>query len=123
MESVILVIHLMLALAIIGLVLLQKSEGGGLGIGGSGGGLGGLATAQGASNMASRLTAIFATAFFITSLTLGILASQKAEKTGLIDAVSQIEQSAEQEAPAITAPEPETKDQPAKAPAAPVSTE
>jgi preprotein translocase subunit SecG len=72
MESVILVIHLFLALAIIALVLLQRSEGGGLGIGG--GGLGGLATAQGAANLLTRLTAIFAGLFFLTSLILGILA-------------------------------------------------
>lgn len=75
MEEVILVIHMFLALAIIGLVLLQRSEGGGLGIGG-GGGLGGLATPQGAANLLTKMTAICAGLFFLTSLILGIMAGQ-----------------------------------------------
>ena len=75
MESVILVIHLILALAIIGLVLLQRSEGGGLGIGGSqGGGLGGLASAKGTANALTKMTGFCAAGFFLTSLTLGVLA-------------------------------------------------
>ncbi len=72
MGSVILVIHLFLALAIIGLVLLQRSEGGGLGMGG--GGLGGLASPRSAANILTRATAICAAAFFCTSLILAILA-------------------------------------------------
>jgi preprotein translocase subunit SecG len=72
MEPVILVIHLFLALGIIVLVLLQRSEGGGLGMGG--GGLGGLSTARGTANALTKATAIFAALFFITSLTLGVLA-------------------------------------------------
>lgn len=78
MENVILVIHLILALAIIGLVLLQRSEGGGLGIGG--GGMGKLATAQGTANLLTRMTAICAAAFFCTSLILGILAGSEAKQ-------------------------------------------
>ena len=76
MQPVVLVIHLILALAIIGLVLIQRSEGGGLGIGGGGGGMGGLATAKGAANMLTRATAICAASFFCTSIILGILAGQ-----------------------------------------------
>jgi len=76
MQPVVLVIHLILALAIIGLVLIQRSEGGGLGIGGGGGGMGGLATAKGTANMLTRATAICATAFFCTSMILGILAGK-----------------------------------------------
>ncbi|MCC6597402.1 MAG: preprotein translocase subunit SecG [Alphaproteobacteria bacterium] len=87
MEHVLLVIHLFLAMAIIGLVLLQRSEGGGLGIGG-GGGLGGLATPQGTANMLSRATAICAAAFFTTSLLLGIWAGrQGTSQTNLMDAL------------------------------------
>lgn len=71
MDSVVLVIHLFLALAIIGLVLLQRSEGGGLGMGG---GLGGLASPRGATNALTRATAICAAAFFCTSLLLAIMA-------------------------------------------------
>ncbi|MCB1532369.1 MAG: preprotein translocase subunit SecG [Alphaproteobacteria bacterium] len=76
MEAVVLVIHLILALAIIGLVLLQRSEGGGLGIGGGGGGLGNVASAKSMNNVLTRATAICATAFFCTSLFLGILAGK-----------------------------------------------
>lgn len=81
MESVILVIHLMLALGIIGLVLMQRSEGGGLGMGGGGGGLGNLATAAGAANAFSKATMWFAAAFFVTSLTLAILAGGHRDNT------------------------------------------
>lgn len=86
-QSVVLVIHLILALAIIGLVLIQRSEGGGLGIGG-GGGMGGFASARGTANMLTRLTAIFATGFFITSLALGILAAkQSSASRGILEQV------------------------------------
>lgn len=88
MESVILVIHLFLALAIIGLVLLQRSEGGGLGIGGGGGGLGGLASPQGTASLLTRATAICAAAFFCTSLLLGILAGQSSQSNqSILDAI------------------------------------
>lgn len=73
MEQVVLVIHLILALAIIGLVLLQRSEGGGLGIGGSGG-LGGLASPGSTAGAMTKATAFCAACFFATSLILGILA-------------------------------------------------
>lgn len=87
MESVILVIHLIVALAIILLVLLQRSEGGGLGIGGGSGGIGGLATAQGTANMLTRATAIAAGCFFVTSLVLGILASKGDGTQSVLDAL------------------------------------
>lgn len=76
MENVVLVIHLFLALAIIGLVLLQRSEGGGLGIGGGGGGLGNVASAKSMSNVLTKATTFCAMAFFATSLFLGILAGK-----------------------------------------------
>ncbi|MCB1562352.1 MAG: preprotein translocase subunit SecG [Alphaproteobacteria bacterium] len=84
MEPVILVIHLFLALAIIGLVLLQRSEGGGLGIGQSGG-LGGLATPRGTANLLTRATAICAAAFFATSLLLGVLAGAQSGGQGILE--------------------------------------
>ena len=71
MQTVIIVIHLMIVSAMIGLVLLQKSEGGGLGMGGGGGGF---LTSRGTSNVLTRTTAILAAAFFATSLVLSILA-------------------------------------------------
>jgi len=76
MENVVLVIHLFLALAIIGLVLLQRSEGGGLGIGGGSGGLGGFATPGGTADALTKATALCAVGFFCTSIILGILAGR-----------------------------------------------
>jgi preprotein translocase subunit SecG len=70
MQTVVIVIHLMVVLALIGFVLLQKSEGGGLGIGSSGG----FMTSRGTSNMLTRSTAVLAGVFFATSLALSILA-------------------------------------------------
>ena len=67
------ILHLILALAIVGLVLLQKSEGGGLGIGGGGGSMGGLTGAGGAANILTKATSIAAALFFVTSLTLAVL--------------------------------------------------
>lgn len=87
MESVVLVIHLILALAIIGLVLIQKSEGGGLGIGG--GTAGGMTTAHGAKTSLSRLTAICAACFFVTSLVLGVLAGTHHVSGSILDQVSE----------------------------------
>ncbi len=92
MESVVLVIHLILALAIIALVLLQRSEGGGLGIGGGGGGLGGFASARGTANALTKMTALCALGFFITSLTLGVFASQKhTTSQGILEDVNEAE--------------------------------
>jgi preprotein translocase subunit SecG len=73
MTTVVLVIHLLIAMALIGVVLLQRSEGGALGIGGGGGG-GSLFSSRGAANVLTRTTAILAVAFFITSITLTMLA-------------------------------------------------
>ena len=64
MQQVIIVIHLMLVLSLIGVVLLQRSEGGGLGIGSSGG----FMTSRGTANVLTRATAILAGLFFVTSL-------------------------------------------------------
>ncbi len=86
METVILVIHLMLALAIIGLVLLQRSEGGGLGIGG-GGGMGSFATAGQTANALTRATKYCAAAFFCTSLVLGVLAGTHSRQGSLVDSL------------------------------------
>ena len=73
MATVLLIIHIMLALALIGVVLLQRSEGGALGIGGGGGG-GGFMSGRGAANFLTRATAGLAAAFFATSLLLALIA-------------------------------------------------
>lgn len=84
MAHMVLIIHLVLALAIIGLVLIQRSEGGGLGIGGSGGGLGGLASPQSTAGALTKITGICAALFFITSLTLAVLA-EGGRPTSIVD--------------------------------------
>ncbi|KAB2886401.1 MAG: preprotein translocase subunit SecG [Pseudorhodoplanes sp.] len=70
MQTVVIVVHLMIVLALVGLVLLQRSEGGGLGMGGGGG----FMSSRGTTNLLSRTTAILAAVFFVTSLVLSILA-------------------------------------------------
>ena len=72
MLTFIIVIHLMIVLAMCGLVLLQKSEGGGLGMGSSGGG--GFMSSRGTTNVLTRSTAILAACFFATSLLLSVIA-------------------------------------------------
>lgn len=72
MSAVILVIHLMITLALVALVLLQRSEGGALGIGGGGG----FMTGRGTANLLTRATAALAAAFFVTSIALTLLVRQ-----------------------------------------------
>ncbi len=89
MQTVLIVIHLMVVLALVGVVLLQRSEGGGLGIGGGSG----FMTARGAANALTRTTGILAIAFFATSLALSILARYGERPTDILDQVpSQTEQ-------------------------------
>lgn len=86
MINVLLVIHLMLALALIGVVLLQRSEGGGLGIGGGGGGGGGgFLSGRGTANLLTRATAILAGFFMLTSISLSILASRSTHPRSILD--------------------------------------
>ena len=88
MQTLVLTIHILIALALIGVVLLQRSEGGGLGIGGSGGGGGGgFMTARGTANLLTRVTAILAACFFATSLILAIMAGAGRENVSIIDEV------------------------------------
>ncbi len=97
MNNVLLVIHLLVALAMIGVVLLQRSEGGGLGMGG-GGGMGGFLTGRGTANLLTRATAILAAAFMVTSLTLSILAGGRPAPRSIIDELPQTPPPAEEPA-------------------------
>jgi preprotein translocase subunit SecG len=83
MTTVLLLIHVMIAVAMVGVILLQRSEGGALGIGGGGGG-GGFMTGRSAGNALTKTTAILAACFFATSLTLSIMASQHRGSTPTI---------------------------------------
>lgn len=85
METVLLVVHIIIAIFLIGVVLVQRSEGGALGIGGGGGGGGGVMTGRGAANLLSRTTAILAAAFFGTSILLAVLSGDHAAPTSILD--------------------------------------
>jgi len=73
MQAVLIIIHLFVAMALIFVVLLQRSEGGALGMGGGGSGLGGLFSPRGAASTLTRTTAILGLAFFVTSMSLTLL--------------------------------------------------
>lgn len=76
MENILLVIHTLVAVALVGVVLLQRSEGGALGIGGGGGGAGGgMFSSRGAANLLTRATAVLAAVFFLTSIALTVVHS------------------------------------------------
>ncbi len=77
MQEVLLVVHLIIALGLIGVVLLQRSEGGAMGSGSGGGGAGNLFSARGVGKALTRTTAYLALAFFATSIALTVLATQR----------------------------------------------
>jgi preprotein translocase subunit SecG len=81
MQTVLIVIHLMIVLALVGVVLIQRSEGGGLGIGGGSG----FMSARGAANALTRTTAILAALFFVTSLGLGLLARYQSKPSDILN--------------------------------------
>lgn len=89
METVVIVIHLMVIIALIAVVLLQRSEGGALGIGGGNNFL----SSRGQGNVLTRATGILAAAFFATSILMSILARMAAPPSSILDSV-----------PAATAP-------------------
>ena len=82
MENVVLTIHLILAVLLTGVVLLQRSEGGGLGMGGGGGGV---MTGRQAANALTRLTWIFGIALFVTSIALTIIAARQVSNSSIMD--------------------------------------
>ena len=83
MQTVVILIHLMIVLAMVGLVLIQKSEGGGLGMGGGSGG--GFMSSRGTANILTRATGILAALFFATSLFLSILAGFDRKPRTILD--------------------------------------
>jgi len=124
MENVILVVHLLLALSLIGLILLQRSEGGGLGIGGGGGGMGSFASAGSTASALTRATAICGTGFFITSLTLGILAGTHHSSSSVLDSLDNPPAVVDSSAPESDKDVPKAEDIPTPqtgAPSAPIS--
>src|SRR6478672_10736508 len=113
MQNVLLVAYLIIVLALIGVILLQRSEGGGLGMGGN---AGGLMTVRGSANLLTRTTAILAALFFATAIGLTILSEldrgtdtilDQATSTGsqpstVLDALSQMQTDTSSSAPATT---------------------
>ena len=87
MENVVLTIHLLLALALIGVVLMQRSEGGGLGMGGGGGGA---VSGRAAATALGKVTWILAIGFIITSITLTIIAAKNASGSSVLDRLGDV---------------------------------
>ncbi|TRW94831.1 preprotein translocase subunit SecG [Paracoccus sp. M683] len=121
MQNVVLTIHLILALFLTGAVLLQRSEGGGLGMGGGGGG-GGVMTGRQAANIFTRLTWIFGIGLFITSISLTVIAARESSTGSIIDQLggsSQTQQAPTTNLPGLGtyAPPPTTSGQPVTPPA------
>jgi preprotein translocase subunit SecG len=113
MVTVVLVVHLMIAAALIGVILLQKSEGGALGMGG--GGMSGFMTGRSTANLLTRTTAILAAVFFLTSIALALLAGGSRAPRSVLDQPASPARSSEPAAPGQnSAPEP-------AAPAAPAA--
>jgi preprotein translocase subunit SecG len=106
MTTIVLIVHLLIALALVGVILLQRSEGGALGMGG--GGMGGLMTGRSSANLLTRTTAFLAAGFIATSLVLAIIATHRTTPGSILDQ------------PAAPAAAPEAPAAPAT-PAAPVA--
>jgi preprotein translocase subunit SecG len=106
MITVILVIHLVLAIALVGVVLLQRSDGGarGMGGGGGGGGMGGFMTGRSTANLLTRTTAVLAALFIVTSLALARLSGTTGAPPSLLDYVPVPAQEVPGEPPAPAAP-------------------
>lgn len=83
METVLIVAHLFIVVALIAVILLQRSEGGALGIGGGGGG--GLMSARGSANLLTRTTAILAALFFATSIGLTVLSQLDNDSSAILE--------------------------------------
>ena len=83
MITIVVSIHLILAVALIGVVLLQKSEGGALGMGG--GGMSGFMSGRSTANLLTRTTAVLVGLFFLTSIGLAVLASHQRAPRSIVD--------------------------------------
>ena len=82
MITIVFVVHILIALALVGLILLQRSEGGALGMGGGGGGM---MSSRSTANLMTRATATLAGAFMVTSLVLTMLAGRDTGSTSILD--------------------------------------
>jgi len=110
MELVLLIVHLILAVALIGVVLLQRSEGGALGIGGGGGGgMSGFLTGAATANLLTRATAVIAALFIASSMGLAIMSGNKRAPTSVVTGTGGATPATQQDAgsaPAVPPAEP-----------------
>lgn len=97
MENVVLVVHLILALSLIGVVLLQRSEGGGLGMGGGGGAMSG----RSAATALGKVTWLLAVAFIATSVALTVIAAERSAGTSVVDRFGAVPDAEPSAAPAM----------------------
>lgn len=93
MTAVLLIIQLLIAAGLVGVILMQRSEGGALGIGG--GGPGGMMSGRGAANLLTRITMILGGAFMANSILLAIVSGVTAENRGSVVGREQIEESSD----------------------------
>ena len=104
METILLVVHLILALSLVGVILMQRSEGGALGIGGGGGG-GGLMSARGAANLLTKTTVWLAVGFLATSMALALLARQNTGTNSVMEQAAEEAPAAGEDTPGDEEPE------------------
>lgn len=119
MQNVVLAIHLILALLLIGVVLLQRSEGGGLGMGGTGG----VVSGRSAATALAKVTWIFAGLFIATSITLTLLAAKDSASSSVIDQFGGTAPAPAQSTPALPAVPLNALPAPTDAPATPPAAE
>jgi len=115
MQNILIIIQLIVSVALIGVVLLQRSEGGALGMGGGGSGLGGLFSPRGAADTLTRTTAILAAVFFLSSLGLTLFALHgRPESHSILE-----QQTSPVKIPAFNFPKPQSKPDKKSAPQVP----
>jgi preprotein translocase subunit SecG len=96
MQNVLLVVQILIALALVAVILIQRTAQDGGGLTGGGSTMGGLFTARGSANLLTRATAILATLFIVNSLALGVLASSQHKTSSLIDQIAPVAPAAPQ---------------------------
>jgi preprotein translocase subunit SecG len=107
LRGLILGVHVLLALMIIGLVLLQRGKGAEAGAGFGSGASGTVFGARGTATLFSKLTAVFAALFFVTSLSLAYLGTRTtAEPTSVLERAAHAASAAPPPAPPAPAPTP-----------------
>jgi preprotein translocase subunit SecG len=100
LQTTILIVHVFVAMALIGLVLMQRGKGAEAGAAFGAGASGTVFGARGSSNFLSRSTAVLATLFFATSMTLAYLASQRQAPQSLLEQIEPAAESIQQMLPA-----------------------